>query len=62
MACADRSALFNNHSAQTSYGSGGMEDFLKTYRDPKFAGRLAETIKNLAPERRVKFVHVCGTA
>jgi len=39
-----------------------MEDFFKTYRDPKFAGRLTETIKNLAPERRVKFVHVCGTA
>lgn len=42
-------------------GSGGMEDFLKAYKDPKFASRLSETIKSLTPDRRVKFVHVCGT-
>ncbi len=38
-----------------------MEDFLKTLRDPKFASKISETIKSLAPDRRVKFVHICGT-
>jgi hypothetical protein len=39
-----------------------MEDFLRTIKDPKFASKISETIKSLAPERRVKFVHICGTA
>ncbi|MEM2143840.1 MAG: hypothetical protein QW279_00635 [Candidatus Jordarchaeaceae archaeon] len=37
-------------------------DFINAFKDPKFAGKISETIKSLAPERRVKFVHICGTA
>ncbi len=57
-----RSCFYSIIISTSNAGSGEMEDFLKAYKDPKFAGRLSETIKSLAPERRVKFVHICGTA
>lgn len=37
-------------------------EFLNAFKDPKFASKISETIKSLAPEERVKFVHICGTA
>ncbi|MEM2878308.1 MAG: hydrogenase formation protein HypD [Candidatus Hadarchaeales archaeon] len=37
------------------------EETIKKYRDRKIAEKITKAIKELAPERRIKIMHVCGS-